>query len=146
MPAMDAGELLCHPNAGVPKNDTATGVATGKGRLIAHLSLQPIIADVLKWPSRNQSVERPFGTYNLARHRDIARQWCQSNDHPLGGFISSQKNDGDCYFRRWYLVVMNIGDIVSEFAGHTVIDRSTPEITHFEGTERNGEGNERGRQ
>jgi hypothetical protein len=39
LPAMDAGEIMCHPNARVPKNDTATGVATGKGRLIAHLSL-----------------------------------------------------------------------------------------------------------
>ena len=142
LPAMDAGEIMCHPNARVPKNDTATGVATGKGRLIAHLSFQPIKADVLKWLSRNQSVERPFGTYNLARHKDIARQWCQLNDQPLGGFIAAQKNDGDCYFRRWYLAVMNVGDIASEFAGHTVIDRSlvfglgpSPEITHFGGTE-----------
>ena len=37
---------------------------------------------------------------------------------------------------------MNVGDITSEFAGHTVIDRSlvfglgpSPEITHFGGTE-----------
>ena len=64
------------------------------------------------------------------------------NDQPLGGFIAAQKNDGDCYFRRWYLAVMNVGDIASEFAGHTVIDRSlvfglgpSPEITHFGGTE-----------
>ena len=142
LPAMDAGEIMCHPNARVPKNDTATGVATGKGRLIAHLSFQPIKADVLKWLSRNQSVKRPFGTYNLARHKDIARQWCQLNDQPLGGFIAAQKNDGDCYFRRWYMAVMNFGDIASEFAGHTVIDRSlvfglgpSPEITHFGGTE-----------
>ena len=142
LPAMDAGEIMCHPNARVPKNDTATGIATGKGRLIAHLSFQPIKADVLKWLSRNQSVERPFGTYNLARHKDIARRWCQLNDQPLGGFIAAQKNDGDCYFRRWYLAVMNVGDIASEFAGHTVIDRSlvfglgpSPEITHFGGTE-----------
>ena len=68
LPAMDAGEIMCHPNARVPKNDTATGEPTGKGRLIA------IKADVLKWLSRNQSVERPFGTYNLSRHREIARQ------------------------------------------------------------------------
>ena len=142
LPAMDAGEIMCHPNARVPKNDTATGTPTGKGRLIAHLSFQPIKADVLKWLSRNQSVERPFGTYNLARHKDIARQWCQLNDQPLGGFIAAQKNDGDCYFRRWYMAVMNIGDIASEFAGHTVIDRSlvfglgpSPEVTHFGGTE-----------
>ena len=40
------------------------------------------------------------------------------------------------------MAVMNIGDTSSEFAGHTVIDRSpvfglgpSPEITHFEGTE-----------
>ena len=139
---MDAGEIMCHPNARVPKNDTATGVATGKGRLIAHLSFQPIKADVLKWLSRNQSVEKPFGTCNLAKHKDIAKQWCQLNDQPLGGCIAAQKNDGDCYFRRWYLAVMNVGDIASEFAGHTVIDRSlvfglgpSPEITHFGGTE-----------
>ena len=38
--------------------------------------------------------------------------------------------------------MMNVGDIASEFAGHTVIDRSlvfglgpSPEITHFGGTE-----------
>ena len=140
LPAMDAGEIVCHLNARVPKNDTATGVATGKGRLIAHLSFQPIKADVLKWLSRNQSVERPFGTYNLARHKDIARQWCQLNDQPLGGFIAAQKNDGDCYFRRWCLAVMNVGDIASEFVGHTVIDRSlvfglgpSQEITHLGG-------------
>ena len=142
LPAMDAGEIMCHPNARVPKNDTATGEPTGKGRLIAHLSFQPIKADVLKWLSRNQSVERPFGTYNLSRHREVARQWCQLNDQPLGGFIAAQKNDGDCYFRRWYMAVMNVGDIASEFAGHTVIDRSlvfglgpSPEVTHFGGTE-----------
>jgi hypothetical protein len=139
---MDAGEIMCHPNARVPKNDTATGEPTGKGRLITHLSFQPIKADVLKWLIRNQSVERPFGTYNLSRHREIARQWCQLNDQPLGGFIAAQKNDGDCYFRRWYMAVMNVGDIASEFAGHTVIDRSlvfglgpSPEVTHFGGTE-----------
>ena len=39
------------------------------------------------------------------------------------------------------MAVMNIGDIASEFAGHTVIDRplvfglgSLPEVTHFGGT------------
>ena len=32
--------------------------------------------------------------------KDIARQWCQLNDQPLGGFIAAQTNDGDCYFRR----------------------------------------------
>ena len=46
LPAMDAGEIMCHPNARVPKNDTATGTSTRKGRLIAHLSFQPINADV----------------------------------------------------------------------------------------------------
>ena len=37
---------------------------------------------------------------------------------------------------------MNVGDIASEFAGHTIIDRSlvfglgpSPEVTHFGGTE-----------
>ena len=92
--------------------------------------------------SRNQSVERPFGTYNLARHRDIARLWCQTRSQPFGKFIGAQKNDGDCYFRRWYMAVMNFGDIASEFSGHTVLDRSlvfgfgpSPEITHFGGTE-----------
>ena len=37
---------------------------------------------------------------------------------------------------------MNVGDVASEFAGHTVIDRSlvfglgpSPEVTHFGGTE-----------
>ena len=60
----------------------------------------------------------------------------------MGGFIATQKTDGDCYFRRWYLALMNVGDIASEFAGHTVIDRllvfwlePSPEITHFGGTE-----------
>ena len=38
LPAMDAGEIMCHPNARVPKNDTATGEPTGKGRLIAQFS------------------------------------------------------------------------------------------------------------
>ena len=40
------------------------------------------------------------------------------------------------------MAVMNVGDIASEFAGHTVIDRSlvfglgpSPEVTHFGGTE-----------
>ena len=113
-----------------------------KGRLIAHFSFQPIKTDVLKWLSRKPSIERPFGTYNLSRHSEIARQWCQLNDQPLGGFIAAQKNDGDCYFRRWHLAVMNVGDIASEFAGHTFIDRPlgfglgpSPEVTHFGGTE-----------
>ena len=60
--AMGAGEIMCHPNARVPQNDTTTGVATGNGMLITHLSFQPIKADVLKLLSRNQSVERPSET------------------------------------------------------------------------------------
>ena len=76
LPTMDAGENVCHPNARVPKNDATTGEPTGKRRLIANSSFQPIKADVLKWLSRNQSVERPFGTYDLSGRRWIARQWC----------------------------------------------------------------------
>ena len=84
-----------HPNARVPKNDTTTRSATVKGIRIAQLSFQPIKADAPKWLSRNQSVKRHFGTYNLARHKDIARKWRQLNDQSLGGFISTKKNHGD---------------------------------------------------
>ena len=68
---MDVGDITCHSNARVPKNDTATGVATGKGSLIAHHFFQPIKADLLKLLSRNQSIERPFGTYNLVDIRTL---------------------------------------------------------------------------
>jgi hypothetical protein len=142
LPAMEKGKIQCHPTGRVPKSDTATGVATSKGRLIAHLSFQPVVHDVLKYMSRNQSVERPFGTYNLAKHQDLARLWCQSKGYSPTGLVAAQKNDGNWYFKNWYFAVMQFGEIASEFAGHTVLDRSlvfglgpAPEITHFGGTD-----------
>ena len=103
LPAMAEGESMCHPNGRVEKRNTATGEPTGKGRLIAQLSFQHVKCDALMFMSRIQSIERPFGTYNLAHHRDIARLWCQIRSQPFGKFIGAKKNDGDCYFRRWYV-------------------------------------------
>jgi hypothetical protein len=139
---MDKGDIQCHPTGRVPKSDTATGLPTSKGRLIAHLSFQPVKFGLLKYLSKNQSVDRPFGTYNLAKHQDIARLWCQARGNPLASMIAAQKNDGNYYFKNWYFAVMCFGEIASEFAGNTVMDRSlvfglkpAPEITHFGGTE-----------
>jgi hypothetical protein len=142
LPAMDKGKIQCHPTGRVPKSDTSTGLATSKGRLIAHLSFQPITHGVLKYMSRNQSVERPFGRYNLAKHQDLARLWCQAKGYSPAAIIAAQKDDGNYYFKNWFFAVMQFGEIASEFAGHTVLDRTlvfglkpAPEITHFGGTD-----------
>ena len=111
---------MCHPNGRVEKGDTTTEEPTSKGRLVAQLSFQHVKCEAFMFMSRNQSVERPFGTYNLTRHRDIARLWCQTHSQPFGKFVGAQQNNGDCYFGRWYMAVMNFGDIASEFSGHTV--------------------------
>ena len=139
---MTVARVMCYPIARVPKHSTSTGLATGKGRVIAHLSYRPVFKKFMRLLSKNDSVEAPFGTYKLGRHPDIAREVLYWRSSELGQALAACKVDGNYYFRNWFMSVMNYGDIACEFSGHTVLDRSlvfglapSPEVTHFGGTD-----------
>ena len=69
MTYMDLAEISCYPLSRVPKCSTATGLPTGKGRLIADLSWEGDDG----WSINSLTMLSVYGSFNMLRHADIAR-------------------------------------------------------------------------
>ena len=120
MKYMDVAEVSCYPLSRVPKCSTATGLPTGKGRLIADLSWEGDDG----WSTNGLTMLSVYGSFNMPRHADIARTvlslafwfpWVQ---------LLMCKEDVSGAFRRKWWAVTSFGLVATMIAGHTLLEAS----------------------
>ena len=116
---MDLAEMEGFPLLRIPKKCSATGKATGKGRLIANLSYEYEGGSI-----NTATIKELYGNFSMPVHADIARDILMYRQWFPGVPMGLVKLDVARAFRRKMLGIASFGVLVFRLSGHTGVENA----------------------